>query len=62
MRTWEPLDLVITGFGSARLSELDLDIVSPLETSRDIAPEAVMGGVSAASDLWSLGMPRFSSC
>lgn len=56
IRKREPLDLVITGFGSARLSELDLDIVSPLETSRYMAPEAVMGGVSAASDWWSLGM------
>ena len=56
IRSHDPLDLVITGFGSARLSELDLDIVSPLETSRYMAPEAVMGGVSAASDWWSLGM------
>lgn len=56
IRTHEPLDLVITGFGSARLSELDLDIVSPLEVSRYMAPEAIMGGVTTASDWWSLGM------
>lgn len=49
-------DLVISGFGSARLSEFDLDIVSPLETSRYTAPEAIAGGVAAASDWWSLGM------
>ncbi len=56
VRTRDPLDLVITGFGSARLSEFDLDIVSPLEITRYMAPEAVAGGVAAASDWWSLGM------
>lgn len=56
VRSRDPLDLVITGFGSARLSEFDLDIVSPLETTRYTAPEAVAGGVAAASDWWSLGM------
>ncbi len=56
VRTREPLDLVISGFGSARLSEFDLDIVSPLETSRYMAPEAIAGGVAPASDWWSLGM------
>src|SRR5262249_29454553 len=54
---WDaPLDLVIIGFGSARLSDFDLDIVSPLETTRYMAPEAIAGGVAAASDWWSLGM------
>ncbi|WP_234885244.1 protein kinase domain-containing protein [Rhizobium rhizogenes] len=56
IRTEEPLDLVISGFGSARLSDYDLDIVAPLETTRYMAPEAIAGGVSAASDWWSLGM------
>ncbi|TQM03689.1 superfamily I DNA and/or RNA helicase [Pseudoxanthomonas sp. 3HH-4] len=56
VRQREPLDLVISGFGSARLSEFDLDIVSPLEISRYMAPEAIAGGVAAASDWWSLGM------
>ena len=56
IRSHEPLDLVISGFGSAQLSEFDLDIVSPLETSRYMAPEAIAGGVAAASDWWSLGM------
>ncbi|ALK32316.1 AAA domain-containing protein [Burkholderia plantarii] len=56
VRSHEPLDLVISGFGSARLSEFDLDIVSPLETTRYMAPEAIAGGVAAASDWWSLGM------
>nr|WP_294810176.1 AAA domain-containing protein [uncultured Sphingomonas sp.] len=56
VRAREPLDLVITGFGSARLSDYDLDVVSPLEITRYTAPEAVAGGVAAASDWWSLGM------
>ncbi|ATC24350.1 MULTISPECIES: AAA domain-containing protein [Caulobacter] len=56
VRSREPLDLVVTSFGSARLSEFDLDVVSPLETSRYMAPEALAGGVAAASDWWSLGM------
>lgn len=56
VRRAEPLDLVITGFGSARLSDFDLDIVSPLELTRYSAPETIVGGVSAASDWWSLGM------
>lgn len=56
VRSSDPLDLVVTGFGSARLSEFDLDIASPLETSRYMAPEAIAGGVAPASDWWSLGM------
>ncbi|PAY08525.1 histidine kinase [Bradyrhizobium sp. UFLA03-84] len=56
VRSKEPLDLVIGGFGSARLSEFDLDIVSPLETTRYMAPEAIAGGVAPASDWWSMGM------
>ncbi|MDR1662350.1 MAG: DUF4011 domain-containing protein, partial [Azoarcus sp.] len=56
VRAADPLDLVITGFGSARLSDFDLDIVAPLETNRYMAPEAIVGAVSPASDWWSLGM------
>lgn len=56
VRSRDPIDLVISGFGSARLSDFDLDIVSPLETTRYMAPEAIAGGVAAASDWWSLGM------
>jgi len=56
VREREPLDLVVAGFGSARLSDFDLDIVSPLKITRYTAPEAVAGGVAAASDWWSLGM------
>lgn len=56
VRRRDPIDLVISGFGSARLSDFDLDIVSPLEITRYMAPEAIAGGVAAASDWWSLGM------
>ena len=56
VRNRDPLDFVIGGFGSSRLSEYDLDIVSPLEMTRYAAPEAVAGGVAAASDWWSLGI------
>ncbi len=56
VRSREPLDLTITGFGSARLSDYDLEVVSPLEITRYTAPEAVAGGVAASSDWWSLGM------
>jgi len=56
VRSRSPLDLVISSFGSARLSDFDLDVVAPLETTRYSAPEAIAGGVAAASDWWSLGM------
>ena len=49
-------NLVVAGFGAARLSEFDLDMVSPGETTRYMAPEAVLGGVAPASDWWSLGI------
>ena len=56
LRTRDPLDLVVTGFGSARLSDYDLEAVAPLELTRYSAPEAIVGAVSASSDWWSLGM------
>jgi len=56
LRTADPLDLVVTGFGSARLSDFDLESVAPLELTRYSAPETIVGAVSAASDWWSLGM------
>ncbi len=56
VRAREPFDLVMTGFGSARLSDYDLEAVSPLDDTKYSAPEAVAGGVAAASDWWSLGM------
>ncbi|MGG5819353.1 AAA domain-containing protein [Falsiroseomonas sp. HW251] len=56
LRQLDPLDVVVTGFGSARLSDYDLESVAPLKSSRYSAPESVIGAVSAASDWWSLGM------
>ncbi|MCX7392529.1 MAG: AAA domain-containing protein [Planctomycetales bacterium] len=56
VRSRDPLDVVISGFESGRLSDLDLDIESPLELTRYTAPEAIMGGVASASDWWGLGM------
>ena len=56
LREREPLDLVVTDFGSARLSDFDLESVAPLEVTRYSAPESIVGAVSAASDWWSLGM------
>ncbi|MEO1600413.1 MAG: AAA domain-containing protein [Pseudomonadota bacterium] len=56
VRTREPLDLVISGFGSAQLSDYDLETVAPLEQTRYMAPEAIAGAVSPASDWWSLGV------
>lgn len=56
IRSIEPLDIVVTGFGSARLSDFDLEAVAPLKLTRYSAPEAIVGAVSAASDWWALGM------
>ena len=56
LRSREPLDLVVTGFESSRLSEADLEVESLLDVSRYTAPEAVMGAVTSASDWWGLGM------
>jgi len=56
IRSLQPLDLVITGFDAARLSDLDLDIEPVSNVGFYTAPETVMGGVSAASDWWGLGM------
>lgn len=56
LRSRAPLDLILTGFESSRLSEADLEIESLLDVSRYTAPEAVMGAVATASDWWGLGM------
>jgi hypothetical protein len=56
VRNREPLDLIIIDFGSARLSDFDLESVAPLKVTRYSAPESIVGAVSAASDWWSLGM------
>ncbi|WP_299323781.1 AAA domain-containing protein [uncultured Maribacter sp.] len=56
LRNSESFDLVIIDFSSARLSDYDLDTDTPIELTRYTAPEAIIGGISPASDWWSLGM------
>ena len=56
IRTQEPLDLVITDFSSAQLSDFDLETVASFELSRYSAPETIVGAVSIASDWWGLGV------
>nr|BFF38662.1 hypothetical protein BACY1_04670 [Tenacibaculum mesophilum] len=48
--------MVIIDYSSARLSDYDLDTDTPIQLTRYTAPEAIIGGVSPASDWWSLGM------
>ena len=52
----EPLNLLITGFSAARLSDFDLETLEPMKLTRYMAPETIVGAVSSASDWWSLGM------
>ncbi|NVK53823.1 MAG: DUF4011 domain-containing protein [Flavobacteriaceae bacterium] len=56
IREKDSFDLVVIDFSSARLSDYDLDTDTPLELTRYTAPEAIIGGISPASDWWSLGM------
>jgi len=56
VRNREPLDLVLGDFGSARVTDFELDVTPPNELTHYTAPEAVVGGVAAASDWWSLGI------
>ncbi len=48
--------LMITGFSDACLSRYDLEILPQLEVTRYMAPESLQGGISPASDWWSLGI------
>lgn len=52
----DPLRLLLTGFQFSRLSTFDLDTVTQPISARYTAPEVIAGGISAASDWWSLGM------
>ena len=56
LRNPESFDVVIIDYSSARLSDYDLDTDTPIELTRYTAPEAIIGGISPASDWWSLGM------
>lgn len=56
IRRQQPLDLVITDFSSARLSDFDVETVAPLALSRYSAPETIVGAVNVASDWWGMGI------
>jgi primosomal replication protein N'' len=50
VRSRDPLDLVIGGFGSARLSEFDLDIASRERNFRDLVTPARAGGIEPGQE------------
>ena len=52
----DPLSLLLTGFQYSHLSSYDLDTVSQPASAFYAAPEVIAGGISVASDWWSLGM------
>lgn len=56
VRSREPLDLVLTDFSTATVSEFDLQLTVARQTTRYAAPETIVGTCSPASDWWSLGV------
>ena len=52
----EPLNLLLTGFQYSCFSTHDLDTVKQPSSAHYTAPELIAGGISVASDWWSLGM------
>jgi len=56
VRSREPLNLVLTDFSTATVSEFDLQLTVARQTTRYAAPETIVGTCSAASDWWSLGV------
>lgn len=52
----EPLSLMLTGFQFSHLSSFDLDTITHPISALYTAPEVIAGGISVASDWWSLGM------
>jgi hypothetical protein len=57
VRTKEPLDLVLTDFGIASLTELSIHVSTITGgTAAYSAPETLSGVVTATSDWWALGM------
>lgn len=52
----DPLNLMLSGFQYSHLSAFDLDTVKQPISARYTAPEVIAGGISVASDWWSLGM------
>lgn len=56
IRHRDPLHLMLTGFQFSCISTFDLDVVAEPISARYTAPEMIAGGISVASDWWSLGM------
>ena len=52
----DPLELLLTGFQYGCLSTFELNTIAQPVSARYTAPEIIAGGVSVASDWWSLGM------
>ncbi|HEX2827276.1 MAG TPA: protein kinase [Burkholderiales bacterium] len=56
LRSKSPLELALTDFGIASLSEATQRFTSAARTTRYAAPEALTGVIDEKSDWWSLGM------
>ncbi|MFH1604417.1 MAG: serine/threonine-protein kinase [Pseudomonadota bacterium] len=56
IRQTEPLDLVLTDFGIASVTDSSQHFTSASRTVKYGAPEAASGVISAKADYWSLGM------
>tara|TARA_R110000850_G_scaffold275264_2_gene414303 strand:+ start:8947 stop:15162 length:6216 start_codon:yes stop_codon:yes gene_type:complete len=56
VRSHTPLSICLTGLETADLTEFQLGQSNPPTLTRYIAPEAIVGAVSEASDWWSVGI------
>lgn len=56
LRTPQPLDLVLSDFGTASLHDATLVFTGVAHTARYAAPEALTGVLDEKADWWSLGM------
>ncbi len=56
LRTLEPLDLVLSDFGTASLRDATLLFTGAVHTAKYAAPEALSGVLDEKSDWWALGM------
>lgn len=56
LRALEPLDLVLSDFGTASLRDATLLFTGAVHTAKYAAPEALSGVLDEKSDWWALGM------
>lgn len=56
LRSLEPLDLVLSDFGTASLRDATLLFTGAVHTAKYAAPEALSGVLDEKSDWWALGM------